>query len=49
MNVINMYLELKVTLEFKIKSGTFTVGDVQALNSVNSALVDLLLKQTKEV
>lgn len=40
-----MYLELKASLETKIKSGIFTIGDVQALNSVNSALVDLLLKK----
>lgn len=45
MDVINMYLELKATLETKIKSGIFTMGDIQALNSVNSALVDLLLKK----
>ena len=44
---INSYLELKITLENKIKYDIVTLGDIAALNAVNSALVDLLLQQAK--
>lgn len=45
---INSYLELKIELENKIKSCNIVdMGDIQALNAVNSALVDLLLQQAK--
>lgn len=44
---INSYLELKIDLENKIKYDVVTLGDIAALNAVNSALVDLLLQQAK--
>jgi hypothetical protein len=41
MNQIQAYEQIKKDLELRMKSGIITMGDITALNAVNSALADL--------
>ena len=41
---VQSWVDIKADLESKIKDGTHNMGDITALNSVNAALADILLK-----
>ena len=41
---VQSWVDIKTDLEQKIKDGTHNMGDITALNSVNAALADILLK-----
>ena len=41
---VQSWVDIKADLESKIKDGVHNVGDITALNSVNAALADILLK-----
>lgn len=41
---VQSWVDIKTDLERKIKDGTHNIGDITALNSVNAALADILLK-----
>jgi hypothetical protein len=47
MNQIKSYEQIKKELELKMKSGIITMGDITALNAVNSALADLYKPKRK--
>ena len=41
---VQSWVDIKADLEQKIKDGTHNMGDITALNSVNAAMADILLK-----
>jgi hypothetical protein len=49
MNQIQAYEQIKKDLELRLKSGIVTMGDITALNAVNSALVDLYKQLLQKV
>ena len=49
MNQIQAYEQIKKDLELRMKSGIITMGDITALNAVNSALVDLYKQLLQKV
>jgi hypothetical protein len=49
MNQIQAYEQIKKDLELKMQSGIITMGDITALNAVNSALVDLYKQLLQKV